>query len=238
MFVPPGKPQTLPLFCHHLCLSTNASDTQYTSRQHLRIRYLVPSTLKSKSELYVPEHPLLSHLSMTAITFPLTVANPFPPTHNNSECCYKDLDLSLLTSICFFPFKSSTACLYCQESASLDFQICLLSSQIGLFFTWQELAPCAEPLHFILSTLSPEYSSAGVSLEINTTKIVKCLTTGKKSNTIFCTSYLKNSFWKLLNTFQCNTMLVNSTFIMISLTRGLVFELFFPVLQTLYLQSR
>lgn len=134
MFVPPGKPQTLPLFCHHLCLSTNASDTQYTSRQHLQIRYLVPSTLKSKSELYVPEHPLLSHLSMTATTFPLTAANPFPPTHNNSECCYKDLDLSLLTSVCFFPFKSSTACLYCQESASLDFQICLLFLSNWPFF--------------------------------------------------------------------------------------------------------
>lgn len=67
-----------------------------------------------------------------------------------------------------------------------------LPLKLAFFCTWQEFAPCTEPLHFALSSLSPEYSSVGVSLEINTTKIVKCVTTGKESDTILCTRYLKN----------------------------------------------
>lgn len=65
--------------------------------------------------------------------------------------------------------------------------------------------------------------------------MAKFLTTEKKSNTLFCSSYLKKEFWNVLNIFQCKQHFYNY-FPM----KGFVIELvfFFSVLQTLYLKSR
>lgn len=106
---------------------------RYTSRQHLQIRYLVPITLKSKSELYVPEHQLLSHVSMTAVTFPLTTANPFPPIHSSSEYCYKDLDLSLQTQGTLFLSSPLQPVFTARNQPCYTSRSVCSSSQTGLF---------------------------------------------------------------------------------------------------------